>query len=160
MDSEPPLPVSFSDVASAPDGADAKAQVTTYCCGRCRSSSCCCGRFVCTPKRKACCIAATVLLTAAAIVAIICGVYFGVYANKVSLAVGALSGSPLSAALHTGRHRRLLQYSDLPPSAAQPSSTASAYAQVRARDPAPDAPAAPRRGTCQWARRALTDAFS
>ena len=127
---DPPLPLSFTDAADAPNEA-AKPAPTTYCCGRCRSSTFCCGRYACTPRRKACCVAAVVLLAAGAVVAIICGVYFGIFANRVSLSVGALAGSPLSRL--TGR-RRLLQSSNLLPSSALASSTESAYAQARARD--------------------------
>ena len=136
-----PLPVSFDAAPGEPEAA--KPAATTYCCGRCRSSTFCCGRYSCTPRRKACCVAAVVLLAAGAVVAIVCGVYFGLFANRVSLSVGALSGSPLSFA---GR-RRLLQTPALRPSSAQASSTASAYAQ--ARSPARD------RARCAARSRAL-----
>lgn len=123
-----PLPVSFADVEAEPK---APKPTTTYCCGRLRSSHFCCGRYACTPKRKACCIAAVVLLVAGAIVAIVCGVYFGLYAGRVNLAVGALTGSPLSLAGLGHRRRSLLQTAGLLPTSAQPSATESAYAQVR-----------------------------
>ena len=126
-----PLPVSFADVAGVPE-AEAKPAPTTYCCGRLRSSTFCCGRYQCTPKRKAACISAVVLLVAGAIVAIVCGVYFGLFAGRVGLAVGALTGSPLSLGGLGHRRRSLLQTSGLLPSSAQPSATESAYAQARA----------------------------
>ena len=104
---------------------------TQYCCGRCRSQMCCCGPCArpCTPRIKACAIAAVVLLASGAVVAIICGVYFGLFYGRVRLTVNALSGSALS--LGAIGHRRLLQSGNLAPASAIQSSTASAYAQVR-----------------------------
>jgi hypothetical protein len=103
---------------------------TQYCCGRCRSTTCCCGPCArpCTPRIKACTVAAVVLLVAGAVVAIICGVYFGLFYGRIKLSVNALAGSTLSLG---GHHRRLLQSGNLAPSSAIQSSTASAYAQVR-----------------------------
>ena len=105
---------------------------TQYCCGRCRSTTCCCGPCArpCTPRIKACTIATVVLLVAGAVVAIICGVYFGLFYGRIRLTVNALSGSALSLGA-IGHHRRLLQSGGLAPSSAIQSSTASADAQVR-----------------------------
>ena len=119
-------------VAVDQDAGDApqKPVPTSYCCGRCRSTTCCCGPCArpCTPRTKACAVATVVLLVSGAVVAIICGVYFGLFYGRVKLSVNALAGSTLSLG---GRHRRLLQSGNLAPSSALQSSTASAYAQVR-----------------------------
>ena len=125
---EPPTAVTVDpDAGDAPE----KPAPTSYCCGRCASTTCCCGPCArpCTPRIKACTIAIVVLLASGAVVAIICGVYFGLFYGRIKLTVNALAGSGLSLG-GAGRHRRLLQSGNLAPSSALRSSTASAYAQV------------------------------
>ena len=121
--------------------APAKPVATSYCCGRCRSETCCCGPCArpCTPRTKACAIAATVMLVAGAVVAIVCGVYFGVFFGRVKLSVNALSGARALGSVPSGR--RLLQSGGLAPSSAMQSSTASAYAQARGHASSEKAPA-------------------
>lgn len=138
-----PPPVISADLES---GTGKSAPVpTSYCCGRCRSSSCCCGRcrVPCTPRLKAVSVTLVVLLCLACAAAVVLGVYFGTLKPTVPLRVTTLSGHRAQ----TGRRLHALS-----PAAAVASSTASAYAQVRLCPRTVNRLSAPRALPARWRR--------